>query len=191
MKRSAPNSYESRISVTPTPRRADSSTVVPSAAVTAAPAAANGRATSPCPVSVPLAASRPTSADAHGRAASRDQPRRTGQASRLAASSVNDAVAARLGRGPLARRASRRGQRGRPHAVPIERGHGVARGPAWPTARDRRLSDRRGRRRTGVRRAGAAGRDGRRSTWRAAPVALRAAPAALRRAVEASRRAPA
>src|SRR5262245_22405617 len=67
--------------------------VAPKPAFTATPAAANGRAeVAGSSVLAPLAAILPTSADAHGRASSHARRRRSGQASRLAASSANDAL---------------------------------------------------------------------------------------------------
>ena len=78
-----------------------------------------GARSAPLPgrVSEPFDDSRPTSAEAHGRAVSRDHRRRSGQASRLAASSVKDAVPPDSEQVRRARRASRR-RRSRVPTVP-------------------------------------------------------------------------
>src|SRR4051812_23368334 len=78
--------------VIPSATRTKSETVEPAVAIADAPATANGRAAlAAFSVPEPLVAIRPTSADAQGRAASQDRRTRNGQASTVAASSVNDA----------------------------------------------------------------------------------------------------
>ena len=75
----------------------------------------------------PLEASRPTSADAHGRAAKSDPPKRSGQTSTAGGIERERRCAVRLGqvRSPCVRQADEEG--GRPHAVPLERGHPMKR----------------------------------------------------------------
>ncbi len=90
------NSNESRTRFAPTARRPDASSSHPKCAVmtAAAPTTPNGRTLSAAgsKVSVARAAKRPKSPVTHGRASSGASRSRSGQTSRVAASSVNDAV---------------------------------------------------------------------------------------------------
>ena len=130
------------------------------------------RAVRLCGVGAARASAARPARTAHGRATSHAPPRRNGQASRLAASSVNEARAARLGRSsrqacvaPTKTRApTRRPAPARPFRVIAIPGMTAGAGPkiVWPateTPNCRRAGSRRGRRRTAIRR------------WRAAPVA--------------------